>query len=120
MGKTILVVDDSRFIAEEIEMIVAESKYRVVGHAMSGEEALEAYKMLMPDVVTMDIVLPGMDGLEATEKLLAEYPSARVLIVSSLAYDETEEKAQELGAKGFLCKPFEIGELLAALDEAAK
>ena len=120
MSKTMLVVDDSRFVFEEMKHLLENTGYEIAGYASSGEEALQVYPKLLPDLVTMDIIMPGMDGLEASEHLLQKYPQAKILIVSSLAYDETMDKAKEIGAKGFVFKPFDREQLVAALDEAVK
>lgn len=115
MTKSILVVDDSRFIYEQMKGILQDTEFEIIGYCMTGEDALRTYPELLPDIVTMDIILPGIDGLEASERLLQEHPDAHIVIVSSLAYDETEEKAAELGINSFVFKPFEEDELLQAL-----
>ena len=115
MTKSVMVVDDSRFIFEQMLEILEGTEFETIGYCMTAEDALKTYPELLPDIVTMDIVLPGMDGLEASEKLLQKYPDARIVIVSSLAYDETEEKAAELGIQSFLFKPFDAADLLDAL-----
>ena len=78
---------------------------------------MEQYRVLKPVLITMDILRPGRDVLEAARKLLEEDPDAKILIISSLAYDETIEEAKNLGAKGFLYKPFEAEDVLQALDK---
>lgn len=118
MKKRVMVVDDSRIQEIQIRNLLTDTDYEVAAYCRSGEDALEAYGQVMPDVVTMDIIMPGMDGLETAQALLQEYPEARVIMVSSLAYDDTFEEARSIGAKGFLDKPIEREKLLAALDEA--
>jgi len=86
----------------------------------SGEEALEKFGEAKPDLVTMDIVMPGMDGMETCEKLRQCYPEANVFMVSSMAYDDMIDRAVELGAKGFLFKPFTKDALLEGLQGAFK
>lgn len=115
--KKLLVVDDSKFIFEEIKLMLKDSQYEVVGYAESGERAIEEYERVEPDVVAMDIILPGMDGLETTRELLARWPEAKVLMVSSLAYHDTIEQAERSGAKSFLYKPFDEVKLISALDQ---
>lgn len=116
--KSIMVVDDSQFMYEEMEAFLEDSDYEVKGFAKSGEEALELYEKIKPDIVTMDIILPGIDGLETTRKILEKWPDAKVLVISSLAYDDTIEEAEGIGAKGFIYKPFEKERLLTALDKS--
>lgn len=92
--------------------------YEVAHYCRSGEDALAVYDEVKPDVVTMDIIMPGMDGLETARAILEEYPAARIVMVSSLAYDDTFDEAKVIGAKGFIDKPFDKEKLLAALDAA--
>ena len=86
----------------------------------SGEEALEKFEKAKPDLVTMDIVMPGMDGMETCKMLRQRYPEANVFMVSSMAYDDMIDRAVELGAKGFLFKPFTKDALLEGLQGAFK
>jgi len=118
MAKRVMVVDDSRVQEVQIRNLLEGSDYEVVCYCRSGEEALERYDGVKPDVVTMDIIMPGLDGLETAQAILEEYPEARVVMVSSLAYDETFDEAKAIGAKAFLDKPFDKETLLAALDQA--
>lgn len=120
MFKRIMVVDDSPFIFEEMKLYLEGTDYELTAHAKDGQTALDTYKEGEFDIVTMDVIMPGMDGFEAAEKLLSLHPSARIVIVSSLAYDETIDRAKRLGAKGYLFKPIEKELLIAALDEASK
>lgn len=118
MKKRVMVVDDSRIQEVQIRNLLADSDYEVAAYCRNGEEALASYGEVLPDVVTMDIIMPGMDGLETTSAILEEHPDARVVMVSSLAYEDTFEEATEIGAKGFLDKPFSREQLLEALDRA--
>jgi len=118
MAKRVMVVDDSRVQEVQIRNMLEGSDYEVACYCRSGEEALAQYDGVKPDVVTMDIIMPGMDGLETAQAILEEYPEARVVMVSSLAYDETFDEAKTIGAKAFLDKPYDKEKLLAALDQA--
>ena len=118
MSKRIMVVDDSRLVRVQLEDVLAGTEYEVAAYCRSGEDALAAYGEVAPDVVTMDIIMPGMDGLETARAILEDFPGARIVMVSSLAYDETFEEAEAIGTKGFLCKPFGQEKLLEALDRA--
>lgn len=117
MGKRIMVVDDSRMVKLQMEALLADTEYEIAAYCRSGEEAVEQYGQVLPDLVTMDIIMPGMDGLETTQAILEEYPEARIIMVSSLAYDDTFEEAKSIGAKGFIDKPFERERLLELFDE---
>lgn len=118
MAKRVMVVDDSRMICVQMKNMLAGSDYEVAAYCRSGEEAVEQYGQIEPDVVTMDIIMPGMDGLEAAQAILEEYPEARIVMVSSLAYDTTFEEAKTIGAKGFIDKPFVKEQLIEALRGA--
>lgn len=117
MGKRIMVVDDSRMVKLRMEDLLADTEYEIAAYCRSGEEAVEQYGQVLPDVVTMDIIMPGMDGLEASQAILEEHPEAKIIMVSSLAYDDTFEEAKSIGAKGFIDKPFDREQLLALLDQ---
>ena len=119
MSKTLMIVDDSRVVYASMLKMLEGSGWEVVHFCRSGEEALKEYPICRPDVVTMDIVMPGMDGMETAKRLLEEWPEAKILFVSSLAYDEMEAQSNALGAKGFLYKPFHGEELRSKLEEAA-
>lgn len=120
MKYELMIVDDSRVVHAEMKKMLVDSDFEIVGFCRSGEEALDTYGTLMPKVVTMDIVMPGMDGLDAAEEILKRWPDARVVMVSSLAYGDTTQRAKEIGAKGFIFKPFEKDALIESLTEAVK
>ena len=112
----LMIVDDSNVIRKKIERLHGNSLFKVVAKAGNGEEALTQWQEHQPDVVTMDITMPQMDGLEATKALLEKDPYLRILIVSALSDKETAIEALQVGAKGFLCKPFDDNELKSALE----
>lgn len=115
--KKVLVVDDSIFIYEEMKELLKDTDYTVAGYAKAGEEAIEKYEEIKPDVVTMDIILPGIDGFDTTRLILERWPDARVLVVSSIAYEDTIEESKECGAKSFIYKPFDREILIKELDK---
>ena len=116
--RKVLVVDDSRFMQEEIVHALKDTDYMVCACCRDAEQALQAYAQEEPDFVLMDIVLPGIDGIDATGRILEKWPTARVVMVSSLAYDEDIQRARDTGARCFLFKPFTPQGLLQALQEA--
>lgn len=120
MSKKIMIVDDSRVVYAEMVKMLDGSEMEVVGFCRSGEEALAKYEKLQPDLVTLDIVMPGMDGLETCELLKERWPDAHIFMVSSMAYDDMINRAAALGAKGFLFKPFTRESLLEGLRGAFK
>lgn len=120
MEKSVLVVDDSIFVHEEIRYLLKGSNYRISGYAKDGKQAIKMYDEMdvKPDVVVMDIIMPGMNGLDTSKLILDKWNDAKIIIVSSLAYDDTLEKAEEAGVAGFIFKPLEKDAFLNALDEA--
>lgn len=116
----IMVVDDSRVVHQEMRKMLADSEIEIACFCRTGEDALEQYEKVQPDLVTMDIVMPGMDGLEACKRIRERWPDARVLMVSSMAYSEMVDRAVALGATGFLFKPFTQESLLQGLRGAFK
>ncbi len=119
MSIRLMVVDDSKFVYNEMVFFLEGSDFELVKYCRSGEEAVEAYQEFKPDLVTMDIILPRMDGFECAKTILKDDPKARIVFVSSLAYDDTIEEAKELGCDEFLFKPFERDSLLDVLTRAA-
>lgn len=120
MHRTIMVVDDSKFIFEEMKFFLEGTDFEITGYCQDGEGALDCYNETHPDVVTMDIVLPGIDGFEAASNILKSHPNAKIVVVSSLAYDDTIIRASEIGACGFLFKPLEKNPLIETLTNLFK
>lgn len=118
MKKKIMVVDDSRVTEIQIRKLLEGTDFEVVAYCENGEDAIARYDEVQPDLVTMDIIMPGLDGLETAQVILEEHPEARIVMVSSLAYDDTIDEADCIGAKGFLYKPLEQQTFLEALEQA--
>lgn len=118
MKKRIMVVDDSRVTEIQIKKLLEDTDFEVVAYCENGEDAIARYDEVQPDLVTMDIIMPGIDGLETAQVILEEHPEARIVMVSSLAYDDTIDEADCIGAKGFLYKPLERQTFLEALEQA--
>ncbi len=118
MQKKIMVVDDSRLVRVQLEDTLQGTEYQVAAYCRSGEEAIRRYDEVKPDLVTMDIIMQGMDGLDAAEAILKSHPEARIVMVSSLAYEDTFERARAIGAKGFVDKPFHQEQLLKVFGQA--
>jgi len=113
----LLIVDDSNIIRRRIERSQQFSDLEVVGAASNGVEALELFRKTDPDLVTMDLTMPQMDGIECIEKLVEWKPAVRILVISALADKATAVDAMEKGANGFLNKPFTDRQLNEALAE---
>lgn len=107
----ILIVDDSNIIRRAIEKYLYEFELECVGTAGDGESALELFREHLPDIVTLDITMPRMDGLSCLEKIMQIKPDTRVLIISALKDPATGLQAIRKGARGFLPKPFTQQEL---------
>ena len=112
-----MVVDDSDIIRTKIQNVLDEESFEIVGTANNGLEAIQQFKDLQPKVVTMDITMPFMDGIETIEKIIEIDSEVRILVVSALSDKATLIKAMHLGAYGFLCKPFSDLELADAVAE---
>ncbi len=113
----LLVVDDSGIMRRRIERSQQLEELELVGSASNGLEAIELFRRTDPDVVTMDITMPQMDGIECIERLVALKPSVRILVISALADKATAVEAMEKGANGFLNKPFTDRQLNEAFAE---
>ena len=120
MSTTIMVVDDSPFASKQIKDIVEDNGYEVIGYAKDGEEAIELYKELKPDIVILDIIRPGLNGLETAEILKKQDPAVKILMLSSLCDAGTMEEVKSIGVKHLIPKPLEADVLLASLELVSK
>lgn len=118
MKKRVMVVDDSRMVRIRLEDALKGTDYEVVSYCHSGEEAIEQYAAVAPDLVTMDIIMNGIDGLDAAEAILKKHPDARIVMISSLAYGDTFDRARAIGTRGFVEKPFHQEQLMRVFGEA--
>lgn len=118
MSKRVMVVDDSRLARVQLGDVLKGTEYEIAAYCRSGEDAIAQYDEVKPDLVTMDIIMDGLDGLDAAEIILKKHPDARIVMVSSLAYDDTFERARTIGAKGFVDKPFHQAQLLKIFEQA--
>jgi two-component system, chemotaxis family, chemotaxis protein CheY len=115
MSKTILVIDDSPFITKQITELLQEYDYEVIGHAESGEEGIRLFSEAKPDLTILDIILPGIDGVETASVLLQEEPNANILMLSSICDTEVIVEIRSMGLKYLVPKPIKPDDLLAAI-----
>lgn len=115
-----LIVDDSEFILKSLRVTIKMLGGEVVGECNDGHEVLEMYRKCRPDMVTCDIVMPTMSGVDVVKTLVAHDPSARVVMVSSLGHKEMVQEAIGRGAKYFIVKPFKPAEAAATLGAVIK
>jgi two-component system chemotaxis response regulator CheY len=124
MKKTVLIVDDSAFMRNLMKDSLAKAGYAIAGEAGSGETAIEKFRELKPDLMTLDLVMLGKGGLQALKEILSFDPTAKILMVSAMGQEELVTEAIRSGAKGFIIKPFKPEGLLAevkrVLDENGK
>jgi two-component system chemotaxis response regulator CheY len=113
----ILVADDASFMRQMIREIVEDEGHEVVGEASDGVEAVEEFRRLHPDVVTMDIVMPKRSGIDAVKGILELDPGARVVMCSALGQETLVSEALQAGARDFIVKPFKPDGVLATIQK---
>ena len=116
MNQTVLVCDDAIFMRTMISDILSQAGFEIVGEAESGVQAVEKYKVLKPDLVTMDIVMPDMGGIEAVREICKGDPEARILMCSAMGQQALVVEAIQAGAKDFVVKPFQPSRVLEAVQ----
>nr|WP_275296756.1 response regulator [Bacillus sp. REN10] len=111
-----MIVDDTKFMRATLTDMLVKLNHNVIGEAENGAEAVSLYRKLRPDIVTMDITMPIMNGIEATSKIKAEFPEAKIIICSAMGQQRMVMEAIEAGAKDFVTKPFDE----ARVDESLR
>jgi len=114
--KRVLVVDDAAFMRVSIKNMLTKHGYEVIGEAENGKVAIQKFQELAPDIITMDITMPEMDGLASLKKILAINPSANVVMISAMGQESMVREAVLSGAKGFIVKPFKEDIIVSALN----
>ena len=112
----VMIVDDSKYLRLMIRKILKKHGYDIVAEAESGAEAIEKYKEFMPTIVTMDIVMPKMNGLLAIKEILKINPEANIVVVTALGHEPLVRQALKTGAKNFVIKPFQVDQLVQAVE----
>ncbi len=116
MSRTVLIVDDAIFMRTMIGDILKQAGFDVVGEAASGVEAVDLYKELQPDLVTMDIVMPDMGGIDAVREIIKEDPGAKILMCSAMGQQGLVVEAIQAGASDFVVKPFQPSRVVEAVQ----
>ncbi len=117
MGKKVMITDDANFMRTMLSKIIEDNGFEVAGTAENGEVAVEKYKELEPDLVTMDITMPGMNGIDATKKIIEYDPDARIVVCSAMGQKPMVLEAIEAGAKDFIVKPIKAEKVVETLNK---
>ncbi|SRR5579875_3093536 len=113
----VLIVDDAVVMRMMIKDILSKNGFEIVGEAQNGAEAVAKYNDLKPDVVTMDMVMPGVDGIAAVRQIVAADPAAKILMCTSLGQEALLNEAIQAGAKSYITKPFQPSKILESIDK---
>jgi len=113
--KRVLIVDDAAFMRVSIKNMLTKNGYEIVGEAENGRIAVQKYKELSPDIVTMDITMPEVDGLAGLKEILTVNPAASVIMITAMGQESMVREAVQSGAKGFIVKPFKEDIIVSAL-----
>ena len=117
---TVLIVDDALFMRMMLKDILTKNGFVVVGEAETGEEAISKYSALQPDLVTMDIVMPKTDGIDAVRSIIKLDPKARVVICSAMGQQSLVQEALENGACDYIIKPFSPSKVVEVMSRVAQ
>lgn len=115
MPARVLITDDAAFMRTTLRNVLQKEGFEVVGEAANGREAVELYQKLRPDIVTMDITMPEMNGIDAIKEIMKIDPSAKIVVCSAMGQKPMVIEALTAGAKDFLVKPFEPERVVEAL-----
>ncbi|MGE7185211.1 response regulator [Peribacillus sp. NPDC006672] len=118
MANRILIVDDAAFMRMMIKDILSKNGFEIVGEAADGAQAVVKYKETLPDLVTMDITMPEMDGITALKEIKKVNPQAKVIMCSAMGQQAMVIDAIQAGAKDFIVKPFQADRVLEAINKA--
>ena len=118
MATRVLVVDDAAFMRMMVKDILSKNGYEIVGEAENGMKALEKYQELKPDLVTMDITMPEMDGITAVKEIKKVDPAAKVVMCSAMGQQAMVIEAIQAGARDFIVKPFQADRVLETIRKA--
>jgi len=117
LGKTVLITDDTAFMRMTLKNILEKNGYEIVGEAEDGKQAIDMYDQHKPELVTMDITMPNVDGLTAIKEIMNKDPEAKIIVVSAMGQKSLVIDALNAGAKDFVVKPFQPDRIEEALQK---
>ncbi len=118
MSRTVLICDDAMFMRKLIHQVMTSGGFEVVGEAEDGSEAVDKYQTLKPDLVTMDLMMPQMSGIDVVREIMKRDSNACIIMCSSVCQEALVTEAMKAGARGYVVKPFQSPQLLAAAERA--
>ena len=118
MAHKILIVDDAAFMRMMIKDILSKNGFEIAGEAADGAQAVQMYQETQPDLVTMDITMPEMDGIMALKEIKKQNPQAKIIMCSAMGQQAMVIDAIQAGAKDFIVKPFQADRVLEAINKA--
>ncbi|SDI69301.1 response regulator [Alteribacillus bidgolensis] len=117
---SVLIVDDASFMRMMIKDILEKNDFDIAGEAANGQEAVELYNELQPDLVTMDITMPEKDGIEALKEIKSSSPGANIIMCSAMGQQAMVIDAIQAGAKDFIVKPFQADRVMDAINKVLR
>ena len=115
-SKTVLIVDDVPYVRKTLKQILSARGLKVVGEAENGEEAIRLYQETKPDLVTMDLAMPVLNGIDATREIIKLDPEARIIVLSAMMQENLVSDAVIAGAKDYILKPFQTDEVMKVIQ----
>ncbi len=112
----VMIVDDAMIARRVLRSMLIDAGHEVIAEAETGESAVEAYRAHRPDVVLMDISMPGIDGIEALQQIVSQDPSARVVMATSVSREKTVREALNNGAAGYVVKPYRMERIVSVIE----
>ena len=116
-GRTVLIVDDIAYVRKTLKQILSSHGFKIVGEAENGEQALDLFRETNPDLITMDLVMPLLNGVDATRMILKLDPEAKIIILSAMMQENLVTEAILAGAKDYILKPFNSEEVIKTVNQ---
>lgn len=112
----VLIVDDTDFDRNLLRNILVSAGYEIAGLARGGEEGIQLYREMIPDLAMLDLIMPDLNGIDTLRRIREEYPEARVMLCTSVGEEGMVDLARRIGAKGYVVKPYQAANLLKAVE----